>query len=206
MTPEKATALRKPFPAESVGKLPKGGVMLDYVGHAAVTDRLLTVDPEWSWEPLALGPDGLPASTAAATCGSSSPSAASPASGSATARTPRSHRRRDPQRRDALRRGPRPVGQGEPRRVRAGRQRAIGGAGAYGRAPSIVATSGRQLFSRRIDCARGAEVGTGVSGVYDALQGVKTERGADAPRPAFRRGTFDDVAVRVIDARQAARS
>lgn len=57
----KATELRKPFPPESVGKLPKGGVMLDYVGHAAVTDRLLTVDPEWSWEPLALGPDGLPA-------------------------------------------------------------------------------------------------------------------------------------------------
>jgi hypothetical protein len=61
MTPEKALALRQPFPSESVGKLPKGGVMLDYVGHAAVTDRLLTVDPNWSWEPLALGPDGLPA-------------------------------------------------------------------------------------------------------------------------------------------------
>lgn len=57
----KATELRKPFPKESIGKLPKGGTMLDYVGHAAVTDRLLTVDPEWSWEPLALGPDGLPA-------------------------------------------------------------------------------------------------------------------------------------------------
>ena len=61
MSAEKATALRKPFPPESVGKLPKGGVMLDYVGHAAVTDRLLTVDPNWSWEPFALGPDGLPA-------------------------------------------------------------------------------------------------------------------------------------------------
>lgn len=36
-------------------------VHLDYVGHAAVTDRLLAVDPLWSWEPLALGPDGLPA-------------------------------------------------------------------------------------------------------------------------------------------------
>lgn len=61
MNAAKATALRKPFPPESVGRLPKGGVMLDYVGHAAVTDRLLTVDPLWSWEPLALGPDGLPA-------------------------------------------------------------------------------------------------------------------------------------------------
>jgi hypothetical protein len=61
MTPEKATALRQPFPSESVGKLPKGGQMLDYVGHAAVTDRLLMVDPYWSWEPFAVGPDGLPA-------------------------------------------------------------------------------------------------------------------------------------------------
>lgn len=34
---------------------------LDYVGHAALTDRLLEVDPEWSWEPLALREDGLPA-------------------------------------------------------------------------------------------------------------------------------------------------
>jgi hypothetical protein len=61
MTAEAATALRKPFPPESVGKLPKGGVMLDYVGHAAVTDRLLTVDPDWTWEPFALTAEGLPA-------------------------------------------------------------------------------------------------------------------------------------------------
>ena len=91
MTAEQVTALRKPFPPEMVGKLPKqvqkddrdrgkcepgsrysadgsycGGyharsVHLDYVGHAAVTDRLLTVDPEWSWEPLALDEHGLPA-------------------------------------------------------------------------------------------------------------------------------------------------
>ena len=91
ITPEQALALRKPFPAESVGKLPKpvrsqdpdkgkcvagskysadghycGGyhsrsVHLDYVGHAATTDRLLTVDPDWSWEPFALTEDGLPA-------------------------------------------------------------------------------------------------------------------------------------------------
>ncbi len=61
LTPERATALRRPFPAETIGKLPKGGVMLDYVGHAAVTDRLLTVDPTWSWEPFSIGPDGLPA-------------------------------------------------------------------------------------------------------------------------------------------------
>ena len=91
MTPEEALALRKPFPPESVGKLPKpvkrddqdkgkclpgskysaddhhcGGyhsrsMHLDFAGHAAVTDRLLTVDPGWSWEPFALDPAGLPA-------------------------------------------------------------------------------------------------------------------------------------------------
>ena len=91
ITPEQALALRKPFPGESVGKLPKpvrsqdpdkgkcvagskysadghycGGyhsrsMHLDYVGHAATTDRLLTVDPDWSWEPFALDDAGLPA-------------------------------------------------------------------------------------------------------------------------------------------------
>ncbi len=53
--------LRKPFDPKVVGKLPRSGVQLDYVGHAAVTDRLLSVDPEWSWEPLATTEAGLPA-------------------------------------------------------------------------------------------------------------------------------------------------
>jgi hypothetical protein len=57
---ESAALLRAPFPKSSIGKLPKGGAMLDYVGHAGVTDRLLAVDPEWSWEPLALDEQGLP--------------------------------------------------------------------------------------------------------------------------------------------------
>jgi len=35
-------------------------VHLDYVGHAALTDRLLDTDPNWSWEPVAFR-DGLPA-------------------------------------------------------------------------------------------------------------------------------------------------
>lgn len=34
---------------------------LDYVGHAEVTDRLLQVDPLWTWEPMAFSPEGLPA-------------------------------------------------------------------------------------------------------------------------------------------------
>jgi hypothetical protein len=33
---------------------------LDYVGHADITDRLLQVDADWTWEPVAFGPDGLP--------------------------------------------------------------------------------------------------------------------------------------------------
>jgi hypothetical protein len=52
--------LRKPFDPKVVGQLPKGGIKLDYVGHAAVTGRLLSVDPQWSWEPLATGEHGLP--------------------------------------------------------------------------------------------------------------------------------------------------
>lgn len=33
---------------------------LDYVGHAETTDRLLAVDPSWSWEPIGWGADGTP--------------------------------------------------------------------------------------------------------------------------------------------------
>jgi hypothetical protein len=36
-------------------------IHLDYVGHAALTDRLLDVDPFWYWEPLAFTEIGLPA-------------------------------------------------------------------------------------------------------------------------------------------------
>lgn len=88
MSTEKLELLRKPFPKHQISKLPKPtkkqtedvrndfkkGIRcsecgawhhpdvahLDYVGHAALTDRLLDVDPLWTWEPLALR-DGLPA-------------------------------------------------------------------------------------------------------------------------------------------------
>jgi hypothetical protein len=72
--------LREPFPENQIsimcrstkkdnqkGKCPKCGgwhglpaIQLSYVGHAALTDRLLDADPNWTWEPLALGPDGYP--------------------------------------------------------------------------------------------------------------------------------------------------
>lgn len=80
-------ALRKPFAAEQVGKLPRvtckqcsnpreqcgqhksiscpeckswvseRHIHIDYVGHADVTSRLLEVDPGWSWAPKATDPD-----------------------------------------------------------------------------------------------------------------------------------------------------
>ena len=53
--------LRVPFAQNQISYLPKGGVKLAYVGHAALTDRLLDVDQAWTWEPLALGANGLPA-------------------------------------------------------------------------------------------------------------------------------------------------
>ena len=44
-----------------VGKLPKGGMQLDFVGHADVTKMLIEIDPEWTWEPTAFDVNGLPA-------------------------------------------------------------------------------------------------------------------------------------------------
>ena len=44
-----------------VGKLPRGGTQLDYVGHAEVTKILLEVDPLWTLEPVAFDEAGLPA-------------------------------------------------------------------------------------------------------------------------------------------------
>jgi hypothetical protein len=55
-----AKALRMRFPDDLIGQIPKGGVQLDYVGHAAVTDRLLQVDPTWTWEPAGYTEHGLP--------------------------------------------------------------------------------------------------------------------------------------------------
>jgi hypothetical protein len=77
--------LREPFEARLISKLPKGTKAqnecdysekrscnicggfhhpkishLDYVGHAALTDRLLDCDINWNWEPLSLGSDGYP--------------------------------------------------------------------------------------------------------------------------------------------------
>ena len=78
--PHGLSLLREPFEPHLIGKLPKplrkdaqkghcdecGGyhglpaIHLDYVGHAALTHRLLDADPNWTWEPLSVGPEGLP--------------------------------------------------------------------------------------------------------------------------------------------------
>jgi hypothetical protein len=60
MKQEQQDALRAPFPKEHIQKLPTGGLQLDYVSHAWVTDRLLQVDPSWTWEPVGFDADGLP--------------------------------------------------------------------------------------------------------------------------------------------------
>lgn len=80
--------MRQPFEAHQIGKLPKeskkqreereanralgincpvckgwhhkNAVHLDYVGHAATTDRLLDSDPQWNWEPLSWDANGEP--------------------------------------------------------------------------------------------------------------------------------------------------
>lgn len=87
--PQGLDLLRAPFPAHQISKLPKptkaqtdevranfkAGVRceicgawhhpkvahLDYVGHAALTDRLLDCDPMWNWEPVSMTEKGLPA-------------------------------------------------------------------------------------------------------------------------------------------------
>ena len=86
--PDGLAMMREPFPENQISKLPKptrwqtdevknnikagfrcpecGGwhhpkvVHLDYVGHAALTDRLLDCDPEWNWSPCAVREDGTP--------------------------------------------------------------------------------------------------------------------------------------------------
>ena len=44
-----------------VGKLPRGGITLDFVGHAEITKILIEVDPNWSWQPVSWTEQGRPA-------------------------------------------------------------------------------------------------------------------------------------------------
>lgn len=84
----KKVSMRDKFPPNQIGKLPKPTkaqtdkvkanfkegmrckvckgwhhkdvIHLDYVGHAPLTDRMLDVDANWNWEPLATTEQGLP--------------------------------------------------------------------------------------------------------------------------------------------------
>jgi len=55
MDAEQRDRLREPFEPSLIGTIPasKKRPATDFVGHGAVTDRLLRVDPDWSWEPVA---------------------------------------------------------------------------------------------------------------------------------------------------------
>ena len=83
---QKLRELRKPFADNQISQLPKPTIALEkwkelpkarckecgvyhattntihlaYVGHAALTDRLLDVDPLWNWEAIALDANGYP--------------------------------------------------------------------------------------------------------------------------------------------------
>lgn len=61
MNKEQQAQLRAPFKPEQIQKLDAGYAKLDYVSHAWVTDRLLEVDPQWTWEPVGFDANGLPA-------------------------------------------------------------------------------------------------------------------------------------------------
>lgn len=91
MNMDTAAKLRAPFERKQIGKLPKvwcadcraknkvcsehkrekcgtckafiskAHLHVDFVGHADVTDRLLSVDPQWNWEPLGFDSFGSPA-------------------------------------------------------------------------------------------------------------------------------------------------
>ena len=60
MNEEQMKKLRAAFPKHQLQKLDVGGAQLTYANHAAVTQRLLEVDPTWNWEPVAFDADGLP--------------------------------------------------------------------------------------------------------------------------------------------------
>ena len=60
MNEEQVKKLREPFPDSVIQTIVSGDKKLKYANHAAVTQRLLEVDPLWNWEPVAFTEDGLP--------------------------------------------------------------------------------------------------------------------------------------------------
>ena len=60
MTPETAAILRKQFPPEQIGKSPRSGIQLDYVGHADVTSRLIEAIRSGPGNRAAIDQQGMP--------------------------------------------------------------------------------------------------------------------------------------------------
>lgn len=63
LDPQMRRDLREPFPPSLIGKVNKGFGQVDFIGHAAITDRLNQAAPGWTYrvEPVVIqGKDGLP--------------------------------------------------------------------------------------------------------------------------------------------------
>ena len=60
MNEEKAKALRAPFRDDQVEAKNVGQRSYNFINHAVVTDRLISVDPAWYWQPMAISDNGSP--------------------------------------------------------------------------------------------------------------------------------------------------
>lgn len=60
MDEKQAKALRASFKDDLVEKKVVGSRSYNFINHAVVTDRLISVDPTWYWQPMAIGETGMP--------------------------------------------------------------------------------------------------------------------------------------------------
>ena len=60
MDEKQAKALRAAFKDDLVEKKVVGARSYNFINHAVVTDRLISVDPTWYWQPMAIGDTGMP--------------------------------------------------------------------------------------------------------------------------------------------------
>lgn len=60
MNEDKAKALRAPFRDDQVEAKNVGQRSYNFINHAVVTDRLISVDPAWYWQPMAISGNGSP--------------------------------------------------------------------------------------------------------------------------------------------------
>ena len=60
MNEDKAKALRAPFRDDQIEAKNVGQRSYNFINHAVVTDRLISVDPAWYWQPMAISDNGSP--------------------------------------------------------------------------------------------------------------------------------------------------